>query len=102
LTGGWSAVDANGIANVFRYVFNKATGDFAVILGIEFNAEGKAVIKTPPVVNESGFTLNIKASDDLDGTGNTATYGLNPTGETLIDEATSAKRFFRLRVEQAQ
>ena len=100
VTGGWSAVDANGIANVFRYVFNKATGDFAVILGIEFNAEGKAVIKTPPVVNEAGFTLSIKASDDLDGTGNTATYGLNPTGETLIDEATSAKRFFRLRAER--
>ena len=103
VSGAWNATDANGIVNVFRYAFNKPTGAFTepVLLDITFNAAGKAVIKTPPLVNTTGFTFTIVASDNLDGTGTAASYGLNASGETTIDETGKTKRFFRLRaVEQ--
>jgi hypothetical protein len=33
----------------------------------------------------------------VDGTGNAASYPLNASGETVIDETGKATRFFRLR-----
>lgn len=99
VSGAWDAVDANGIANVFRYAFNKPTGAFTdpPMLDITFNAAGKAVVKTPPLVNGAGFTFTIEASDNVDGTGNAASYPLNASGETVIDETGKTTRFFRLR-----
>ncbi len=99
VSGAWDAVDANGIANVFRYAFNKPTGLFTdpVLLDITFNEQGKAVILTPPLVNGAGFTFTIGASDNVDGTGNAASYQLNASGETVIDETGKSTRFFRLR-----
>ena len=96
VTGAWDATDANGVANVFRYAFNRPTGD-AAILGIEFNEAGKAVIVTAPLVNATGFTFTVVASDDLDGEDAVATTPLSASGRTVIDEAKCAKRFFRLR-----
>ena len=63
-------------------------------------AVGKAVVKTPPLVNGAGFTFTIEASDAPDGTGNAASYQLNDSGETTIDETGKARRFFRLRAEK--
>ena len=99
VSGAWDAVDATGIANVFRYAFNKSTGAFTTppLLDIAFNAEGKAVVKTPPLVNGAGFTFTIEASDNPDGTGNAASYPLSASGETVIDETGKTTRFFRLR-----
>ena len=99
VSGAWDAVDASGVANVFRYAFDKPTGPFTEppMLDITFNAEGKAVVKTPPLVNTTGFTFTIEASDAPDGTGNAASYQLNDSGETTIDETGKARRFFRLR-----
>ena len=99
VSGAWDAVDANGIANVFRYAFNKPTGAFSepVLLDIRFNEQGKAVILTPPLVNSAGFTFTIGASDNVDGTGNAASYPLDASGETVIDETGKTTRFFRLR-----
>ena len=99
VSGAWDAVDADGVANVFRYAFDKPTGAFTdpPMLDITFNAEGKAVVKTPPLVNGAGFTFTIEASDNVDGTGNGASYQLNDSGETTIDETGKARRFFRLR-----
>ena len=94
--GAWDAADARGIHNVFRYAFNVPTGDFA-LLGIAFNDDGKAVILTPPLVNTSGFTFSVVVSDNVNGTGNSATYDLQPTGETVINETGKSRRFFRLR-----
>ena len=50
--GDWDDADANGVANVFRYAFDKPTGAFTdpVLLDITFNAQGRAVILTPPLV----------------------------------------------------
>jgi len=103
VSGAWNATDANGIHNVFRYAFNKPTGAFTEppLLDIAFNAAGKAVIITPPLVNSAGFTFTIEASDSAAGTGNTASYGLSASGETVIDETGKTTRFFRLKaVEQ--
>ena len=99
VSGAWDEVDANGVANVFRYAFNKPTGAFIdpVLIDITFNAQGKAVILTPPLVNTDGFTFTIEATDNVDGTGNAASYPLNASGETVIDETGKATRFFRLR-----
>jgi hypothetical protein len=100
--GAWNATDANGIANVFRYAFNKppTLGNFT-LLDITFDANGRAVIVTPPLVNTTGFTFTIEASDNLDGTGTAASYSLSASGETTIPETGKTKRFFRLKaVEQ--
>ena len=99
VSGAWNATDANGVANVFRYAFDKPTGAFTdpPMLDITFNAVGKAVVKTPPLVNTTGFTFTIGASDNVDGTGNAASYPLNASGETVIDETGKTTRFFRLR-----
>ena len=99
MSGAWNDTDANGVANVFRYAFNKPTGAFTdpVLLDIAFNEQGKAVILTPPLVNTDGFTFTIGASDNVDGTGNAASYPLNASGETVIDETGKTTRFFRLR-----
>ena len=96
ITGAWNDKDAYGIYNVFRYAFDKPTGDFALI-GIEFNDAGKAVVVTPPLVNSDGFALSVVASDALDGTGNATTYLLEEDGTTVIDETVSGSRFFRLK-----
>ena len=102
VTGEWNDTDANGVANVFRYAFDKPTGAFTdpPMLDITFNAAGKAVVKTPPLVNGAGFTFTVEASDNVDGTGNAASYQLNDSGETTIDETGKARRFFRLRAEK--
>ena len=99
VSGAWDAVDASGVANVFRYAFNKPSGAFTdpVLIDITFNAQGKAVILTPPLVNTDGFTFTIEATDNVDGTGNAASYPLNASGETVIDETGKSTRFFRLR-----
>jgi hypothetical protein len=100
LSGAWDATDANGIHNVFRYAFDKPTGEFALI-GIEFNESGKAVVVTPPLVNSDGFALSILATDRCDGEGAAATsYPLDPSGKTTIDETVSGSRFFRLKAQE--
>ena len=57
VAGAWNTADADGIANVFRYAFDMPSGTFSPITNITFNAEGKAVIATPIVVNTSGFSV---------------------------------------------
>ena len=94
--GAWDATDASGIHNVFRYAFGKATGDFA-LLGIAFNDDGKAVVVTPPLVNGDDFAFSVVVSDNVNGTGNVATYDLQASGKTVINETGKTQRFFRLR-----
>ena len=90
----------DGIANVFRYAFDKP-GDFdeTPLLDIGFGADDKAVVKTPPVVNTAGFAYQVLASDNpaFDANGNVDAYDLDPTGATVIPETGATSRFFRLR-----
>ena len=98
-TDGWSRCDmGDGIANVFRYAFDKP-GDFGgtPLLDIAFGLDGKAVVKTPKVVSTAGFSYSVVASDDVAGTKNVAEYPLSAEGETKMDEALSGARFFRLK-----
>ena len=94
----------DGVANVFRYAFDKP-GDFGAtsMLDIGFGADDMAVVKTPPVVNSAGFTYQVLASDNpaFDASGNVTAYDLDPSGATVIPETGKTARFFRLRaVEQ--
>ena len=99
VSGAWNATDALGVHNVFRYVFNVPTGAFTnpPLLSISFDAEGRAVIHTPPPNPlATGFDISILATDDLNGTGAT-TNSLDASGTTTIDETGKPSRFFRLR-----
>ena len=94
----------DGVANVFRYAFDKP-GDFGAtsMLDIGFGADDMAVVKTPPVVNSAGFTYQVLASDNpaFDASGNVTAYDRDPSGATVIPETGKTARFFRLRaVEQ--
>ncbi|MBO7653974.1 MAG: hypothetical protein J6U40_03545, partial [Kiritimatiellae bacterium] len=60
----------------------------------------RAVITTPPLVNTEGFTFSILATDTPDGTGASATYSLNASGKTVIDETGKTKRFFSLKAKE--
>lgn len=96
VTGDWDAVDAYGIANVFRYAFNLPTGDFD-ILGITFDEYGYAVVLTQPIVNvDDTFVFTIVASDNPDGVGAVVEHPLDPSGVTVIGETPADKRFFNL------
>ena len=98
--GAWYETDKNGIANVFRYAFSRppSAGVFTLI-AITFDEQGRAVVVTLPLVNTTGFTFSVVASDNADGTGNVATYPLSADGRTVITETASGSRFFRLRAE---
>ena len=102
----WDARDANGVANVFRYAFDKGDDEnFAedIIIGFEADETGRVAIQTLPVVNGKGiFTFTIVASDNADGTGNVIEYPLSvddPEGITIIEEEYNPHRFFRVRID---
>jgi len=96
VSGAWDYVDANGIANVFRYAFNRPTGAFPMITDITFE-NGYAVIVTQMPEATSGFVFTIVASANPDGTGAEVEHALDPSGVTVIGETLSEKRFFRLK-----
>ena len=98
VAGAWDAMDSHGIYNVFRYAFNKPSGEFddPPLLSISIE-EGQVVVHTPLLVNTEGFTFSIVATDSLDGKGTPATYPLNASGRTEIPASPAPARFFRLR-----
>ncbi len=105
LSGAWDGTDANGVANAFRYVFDRADAAFTgvVIIGFEADGEGAVAIQTLPIVNgKEFFTFTIVASDNPDGTGNVMEYPLavdDPEGITIIEEEYNPHRFFRVRID---
>ena len=96
--GAWDAVNAkHGTYNVFLYAFGVTPySPTFTLLDITFDEQGRAVVKTPPLKNNVGFTFTIEAWDNVDRTGNAASYPLHPSGETVIDETGRTRRFFRL------
>ncbi len=97
LLGAWDAADSDGVHNAFHYAFGKPAGAFAdsPLFAITIE-DGQAVIHTPPLVNDEGFTFGIVASDVLGGE-ETATYQIDPSGRTVIPDVDKSARFFRLR-----
>lgn len=106
IEGNWD-VETDGIANVFRYVFNQPSGPFQLITNITFNADSHAVIWTPQMVNDTDtesaeFDIFVVPSDDLvfDENDEIGKVSLSSNGETEIDEALHEARFFRLKAEK--
>jgi hypothetical protein len=106
LSGAWDARDAKGVANVFRYVFDKADDeDFTesnIVLGFETDGNGAVGIRTLPVKNGTKhFSVNLVASDNVDGTGNTIVYPLSTDsdGITVISEPYNSSRYFRVTID---
>ena len=64
ITGAWDEADESGVYNVFRYLFDKATGGFKII-DISLDAEGNVVITTAKVVNPEGFAVSVDAPKNL-------------------------------------
>ena len=105
IAGAWNEKDADGVANVFRYVFDVAEGtDGLRILGVTFDEQGRAVVQTPPVANSAGFEVFIVTADDPGGWQYAPSYPLDTDGETVIDEQDtgSRTRFYRLKAAQSE
>lgn len=98
ITGAWDEKDASGICNAFRYVFDVPSGDFRMPLVSIAIKDGKVAIKTPPVVNESGFSLSIVESSDVKGNNVTAVEPVTSTRNVIEFNKTGGSRFYRLKL----
>ena len=100
VVGGPEAV-TGGIANAFRYVFNRPTGSFSTISSITFDASGHPVLTFPTFVNTNGVTLSVLSTTNLADWTSSAVrevpLAVDQTGaQTLSD--TTPTRFYRLKV----
>lgn len=105
ITGAWNDKDANGIYNVFRYVFGQPTGDFPLITGIDVG-ESKVVITTTPlaVANGDGFTVSVVESSDLAFAVETVTDTQplvegETEGRAEFTKSDETPRFYRLKAD---
>ena len=95
--GAWNETDALGVANVFRYVFDKPTGAFENPPLLDIAIEGgNAIVKTPPVANTAGFAVSVVESGDVAGAAVTARKPLDATGRTVFPMGSAISRFYRL------
>ena len=95
--GAWNATDADGVANVFRYAFDKPTGAFANPPLIDLAIEGgDAVVKTPPLVNTAGFAISVVESDDVAGAEVTRRRSPDAGGRAMFAMENAPSRFYRL------
>ena len=94
---GWALCDkSDGIANVFRYAFDKPTGDFhdEPLIDISFDLAGNPVIKTPKVVNTTGFAYRVESARDPAFSRIVGSKSLG-SGSVTFDKS-DEPRFFRL------
>lgn len=95
LAGAWDEKDANGIANVFRYVFDMPTETFADPPLIDITLEdGRVVVKTPDVANTAGVAVSVVESSDVGGTADVVGHTLEEAAAGL--EMSGGSRFYRL------
>ncbi len=92
-----------GLENIFRYVFDKASGELSEpLVSISFAKSGQVVITTPEPVNLVGVTLKVLASKSLTNWKNAVEYEvtLDNDGKIVVDvDPGSPQMFFRLAVE---
>ena len=89
-----------GVANIFRYAFNRPTGVLSPIASIEMDGD-YAIVTTPVVVN-SDVILRARVSRDVSDWSNAETHGmgLQPDGTLqLTYPADEPRLFFRLVAE---
>ena len=95
--GAWDEKGADGIHNVFRYVFDNPTGAFTNPPLLDIAIEGgSAVVKTPPMANTAGFAVSVVESGDVAGAAVTRRKPLDATGRTEFPMGSAASRFYRL------
>ena len=98
---GGPEVVTGGIANAFRYVFNRPTGTFPVISAISFDASGYPVLTFPTFVNTNGVTLSVLSTTNLTDWSSSAVrevpLAVDQTGSQTLDDATPTG-FYRLKV----
>ena len=97
VSGAWDATDADGVANVFRYAFDKPTGAFAnpPLLDIAIE-DGAAVVKTPPVVNTAGFAISVVESGGIAGAAVARRRSPDAAGRAVFAMENAPSRFYRL------
>ncbi len=94
---GWAQSDKpDGIANVFRYAFDKP-GEFRdePLIDISFDSAGNLVIKTPKVVNTTGFAYRVESALDPKFSRIVGSKSLG-SGSVTFDKS-EEPRFFRLK-----
>ena len=100
VAGGMGGKDANGLSNLFRYVFGVPEGDFEKPL-IDIAIEGdQVVVTTPEVANTKGVEVSIKESGDLAGTEEVVNHTLEEAAAGMTKS--DGSRFYRLSVEMAE
>ena len=102
VSGAWDEPDAFGVHNVFRYAFDKPAGAFddPPLLGISFDADGRPVVTTPPLVNTEGYEFFLRVSEDAAGASNAVDLALVPSGTNVVDGPVAPARFFRLKASE--
>jgi len=96
ITGAWDEADESGVYNVFRYLFDKATGDFRII-DISFDAEGNVVITTAEVVNPEGFAVSVVETGDVAGNSVTDEKAMATSSNTATFSKSAPVRFYRVK-----
>ena len=101
ITGAWDEADADGIYNVFRYVFDKPRGKFTII-DISFDSDGNVVVTTAKVVNSEGFTISVIETSDVAGENVTDEREITSSSNTATFEKSEPQRFYRLKAEPSK
>ncbi len=101
IEGAWDERDANGVYNVFRYLFDEPTGDIRII-DISFDSEGNVVITTAPLVNAAGFAVSVVETGDLEGKSVTDERTVTPSSNTATFEKSSPLRFYRVKAQRTE
>ena len=96
ITGAWDEADESGVYNVFRYLFDKATGEFKII-DISLDAEGNVVITTAEVVNPEGFAVSVVETSDLAGNSVTDEKTIATSSNTATFSKSTPVRFYRVK-----
>ena len=99
IAGAWNGT-SGGVCNIFRYVFDVPSGEFADPPIIDIAVEdGKVVVKTPPKANSIGVTVSVVESSDVAGETVTDTKELTAEGRAEFGKSDAAQRFYRLNAD---
>ena len=101
--GGGLCDKTDDVENVFRYVFDVPSGEFADPPMIDIAVEDNVVVvKTPPVVNAVNVTVSVVESSDVAGKTVTDTKELDAAGSTEFTKSSATPRFYRLKADVAE
>ncbi len=89
----------NGVANIFRYIFDKPTESFSTVSEISIGSSG-VVLTLPTIVNTNGVTLTMLSTTNLTDWTSSAvterTVTVDSSGNVTFEDA-DPSRFYRLK-----